>query len=41
MRNIAEFTLIGRVGTIKQVGKTVRVSICANYPFKVSFGLQY
>jgi single-strand DNA-binding protein len=26
--------LIGRVGTIKQVGKTVRVSICANYPFK-------
>src|ERR1700730_18529609 len=34
MRNIAEFTLIGRVGTIKQVGKTVRVSICANYPLK-------
>lgn len=34
MRNIAEFTLIGRVGTIKEVGKTVRVSICANYPFK-------
>src|SRR5258708_4475151 len=34
MRNIAEFTLIGRVGTIKKVGKTVRVSICANYPFK-------
>ncbi|MBA1687163.1 single-stranded DNA-binding protein, partial [Escherichia coli] len=26
MRNIAEFTLIGRVGTIKQVGKTVRVT---------------
>src|SRR6202048_858751 len=23
-----------QVGTIKQVGKTVRVSICANYPFK-------
>ena len=34
MRNIAEFTLIGRVGTIKQFGKTVRVSICANYPSK-------
>ena len=32
--HIAEFTLIGRVGTIKQVGKTVRVSICANCPFK-------
>lgn len=25
---------MGRVGTIKQVGKTLRVSICANYPFK-------
>jgi single-stranded DNA-binding protein len=34
MRNVAEFTLIGRVGTIKQVGKTVRVTVCANYPFK-------
>lgn len=34
MRNIAEFTLIGRVGTIKQIGKTVRVSVCANYPLK-------
>jgi single-stranded DNA-binding protein len=34
MRNLAEFTLVGRVGTLKQVGKTVRVSICANYPVK-------
>jgi single-strand DNA-binding protein len=34
MRNIAEFTLIGRVGSIKQVGKTVRVTVCANYPVK-------
>ena len=34
MRNIAEFTLISRVGTIKQVGKTVRVTVCVNYPFK-------
>jgi hypothetical protein len=32
MRNIAEFTLIGHVGTIKHVGKTVRVTVCANYP---------
>jgi hypothetical protein len=32
MRDIAEFTLLDRVGTIKQVGS--RVSICANYPFK-------
>jgi single-strand DNA-binding protein len=34
MRNIAEFTLIGWVGTTQQVGNTVRVSICANYSFK-------
>lgn len=34
MRNIAEFTIIGRVGTIKEVGKSVRVSICANYRFR-------
>jgi single-stranded DNA-binding protein len=34
MRNIAEFTLIGRIGTIKQIGKTVRVAVCANHPFK-------
>src|SRR5690348_16728679 len=34
MCNIAEFILIGRVGTIKQVGKTVHVTVCANYPFK-------
>jgi hypothetical protein len=34
MRNIAEFAFIGRVGTIKQMGKTVRVTVRANYPFK-------
>ncbi|MGD9769457.1 MAG: single-stranded DNA-binding protein [Pseudolabrys sp.] len=38
MRNIAEFTLIGHVGTIKTVGKTARVTICANYPFKDKAG---
>ena len=34
MRNIAEFQLIGRVGQIKTVGTTLRVSICANYGAK-------
>jgi single-strand DNA-binding protein len=34
MRNIAEFQIIGRVGSIKTVGTTVRVSLAANYPFK-------
>ncbi|MGX7744006.1 single-stranded DNA-binding protein [Rhodopseudomonas parapalustris] len=38
MRNIAEFTLIGHVGTIRTVGKTVRVTVCANYPFKDKAG---
>ena len=34
MRNIAEFQIIGRVGKVKEVGSTLRVSICANYPVK-------
>ncbi len=34
MRNIAQFQIIGRVSTIKLVGKTLRITICANYPFK-------
>jgi single-stranded DNA-binding protein len=34
MRNIAEFQIIGRVGKVKEVGSTPRVSICANYPVK-------
>jgi single-stranded DNA-binding protein len=31
MRNIAEFQIIGRVGGIKTVGTTTRISLCANY----------
>ncbi|SEF14919.1 Single-strand binding protein family protein [Rhizobiales bacterium GAS191] len=38
MRNIAEFQIIGRVGQIKTVGSTVRVSLAANYPFKDKAG---
>jgi len=38
MRNIAEFQLIGRVGQIKTVGTTLRVSICANYGKKDTNG---
>ena len=34
MRNIAEFQIIGRVGKVKTVGSTTRVSVCANYPVK-------
>jgi single-strand DNA-binding protein len=34
MRNIAEFQIIGRVGNVKTVGSTLRVSVCANYPVK-------
>jgi single-stranded DNA-binding protein len=34
MRNISEFQIIGRVGKVKEVGSTLRVSICANYPVK-------
>ncbi|SDR63417.1 Single-strand binding protein family protein [Rhizobiales bacterium GAS113] len=34
MRNIAEFQIIGRVGKLKRLGSTIRVSLAANYPFK-------
>jgi single-stranded DNA-binding protein len=34
MTGIAEFKIIGRVGAIKDVGTTVRVSIAANYSHK-------
>jgi len=34
MTGIAEFKIIGRVGAIKDVGTTVRVSIAANYSYK-------
>ena len=38
MKNIAEFQFIGRVGSIKTVGPTLRVSVCANYPVKDDAG---
>jgi len=34
MTGIAEFKIIGRVGAIKDVGTTVRVSIAANYSYQ-------
>jgi single-stranded DNA-binding protein len=38
MRNIAEFALIGRIGSIKQVGSTMRVTIASNYSRKNKTG---
>jgi single-stranded DNA-binding protein len=38
MTGIAEFKIIGRVGAIKNVGTTVRVSIAANYSYKNNQG---
>jgi single-strand DNA-binding protein len=34
MRNIAEFAIIGRIGSIKEVGTTTRVAIASNYSHK-------
>ena len=34
MKNIAEFTIIGRVGGLKTLGKAVRVTIASNYRLK-------
>ncbi len=31
MNTIAEFTIIGRVGEIKQVGSTLRVSLASSF----------
>jgi single-strand DNA-binding protein len=38
MSTIAEFKIIGRVGAIKDVGTTVRVSIASNYSRKDNRG---
>jgi single stranded DNA-binding protein len=38
MRNIAEFALIGRIGDIKTVGSTLRVTIASNYRRKDAQG---
>jgi single-stranded DNA-binding protein len=34
MSHIAEFKIIGRVGAIKEVGSTVRVTIASSYSYK-------
>jgi single-stranded DNA-binding protein len=34
MKNIAEFTIIGRVGSTKSLGKALRVTIASNYRLK-------
>ena len=34
MKNVAEFTIIGRVGARKTLGKAVRVTIASNYRLK-------
>lgn len=34
MKTFAEFQILGRVGKVREVGQTTRVSICANYAFK-------
>jgi single-strand DNA-binding protein len=38
MNTIAEFTIIGRVGEIKQIGTTLRVSIASSYSRKDNRG---
>jgi single-strand DNA-binding protein len=38
MKNLAEFQIIGRVGAIKEVGSTTRVTIASNYPFRDESG---
>src|SRR5208283_437397 len=38
MKGIAEYKIIGRVGAIKDVGTTFRVSIAANYSYKDNRG---
>lgn len=34
MKTFAEFQILGRIGKVREVGQTMRVSICANYAFK-------
>ena len=34
MKTFAEFQILGRIGKIREVGQTTRISICANYAFK-------
>jgi single-strand DNA-binding protein len=34
MKTFAEFQILGRIGKVREIGRTSRVSICANYAFK-------
>lgn len=34
MKTFAGFQILGRIGKVREVGQTTRVSICANYAFK-------
>ncbi len=34
MKTFAEFQILGRIGKVREVGQTTRVSICANYAYK-------
>jgi single-strand DNA-binding protein len=38
VKNLAEFQLIGRVGAIKEVGSTMRITIASNYSLKDANG---
>jgi hypothetical protein len=31
LKTFAEFQILGRIGKVREVGQTTRVSICANY----------
>ncbi|MGJ0397391.1 MAG: hypothetical protein ACR65U_14310 [Methylocystis sp.] len=34
MKTFVEFQILGRIGKVREVGQTTRISICANYAFK-------
>jgi len=34
MKTFAEFQILGRIGKVREVGQTTRISICANYAYK-------
>ena len=34
MKTFSEFQILGRIGKVREIGQTTRVSICANYAFK-------
>ncbi len=40
MKTFAEFQILGRIGKVREVGQTTRVSICANYASKTATARQ-